>query len=196
VWKYNVVDGLRRWGKRNYWGQEYTRFNRWLDSLYRKEWYVNVGKRLDSLECTIKYIGRCAKRPVIAETRLKSFDGEIVTVSRRDKVLQREVMLRLPVSEFIGKVVRHIPEKHHRMIRSSGLFASRVKAEKLASVWAAVEDGGLPIHVPRPVRSWRERMIEWNGKDPYWCACGQMMRIVALMIATKDGGWMRIEVPP
>jgi len=196
VWKYNVVDALRTWGKGRYTGDEYRRFNRWLDALYRKEWYVHVGKRLDSLEYTVKYIGRYAKRPVIAETRLKSFDGETVTVSHKDKVLQREVMLRLPVSEFIGKVVRHIPEKHHRMIRYSGLFASRVKAEKLGLVWAAMEEGGLPITAPRPVRSWRERIWEWTGVDPYRCSCGKMMRIVELVIATRGGGWIRVQVPP
>jgi hypothetical protein len=167
-----------------------------LDALYRKEWYVHVGKRLDSLEYTVKYIGRYAKRPVIAETRLRSFDGKTVVVSHKDKVLQREVMLRLPVAEFIGKLVRHIPEKHHRMIRYAGLFASRVKKEMLGRVRAAVEEGGLPMYAPKPVRSWRERMIEWTGEDPYRCACGKMMRLVELVIARKDGGWMRVPVPP
>lgn len=202
VWKYHVVNGLRRWGKQRYRGVAYTRFNRWLDFLYRKKWYVRIGERLDSLEFTIKYIGRYAKRPVIAETRLRSFDGETVEISHKDKVLQKEVILTMPVLEFIGKLVRHIPEKHHRMIRYSGLFASRVKAEKLSLVWAALEEGGLPIYAPRPVRSWRERMIEWKGEDPYRCSCGKMMRIVELVIAGRDAsklssrGWMRVEVPP
>lgn len=196
VWKYHVVDGLRQWGKQRYSGQEYVRFNRWLNMLYEKEWYVHVGKRLDSLEYTIKYIGRYAKRPVIAETRLRSFDGETVEISHKDKVLQREVMLRFPVSEFIGKLVRHIPEKHHRMIRYSGLFASRVKAEKLGFVQAALAEGSLPIYAPRPVRSWRERIWEWTGVDPYRCSCGKVMRIVELVIARRDGGWMRVAVPP
>jgi hypothetical protein len=196
VWKYHVADGLRRWGKERYAGAAYRRFNRWLDGLYRKEWYVHVGKRLDSLEYTIRYIGRYAKRPVIAETRLKGFDGKTVTVSHKDKALQREVMLRLPVEEFIGKVVRHIPEKHHRMIRYAGLFAGRVKAQKLGWAGAALEAGCLPIHAPRPVRSWRERMIEWTGEDPYRCSCGMMMCLRELVIATRDGGWMSVRIPP
>ena len=176
VWKYHVVDGLRRWGKERYNGQEYTRFNRWLDLLYQKKWYVHVGKRLDSLEFTIKYIGRYAKRPVIAETRLKDFDGETVTFSHKDKVLQKEVELRMPVLEFMGKLVRHIPEKHHRMIRYSGIFASRVKRGMLGKVQAAVGEGKLPIYAPQSVRSWRERMIEWTGGDPYRCACGKVIK--------------------
>ena len=131
VGRWRAINGLRQWGKGQYQGQAYTAYNRWLNTLYEKEWYVHVGKRLDSLEFTVKYIGRYAKRPVIAETRLKSFNGESVEFSHRDKVLQREVTLHMPVAEFIGKVVRHIPEKHHRMIRYSGLFANRVKLPDL-----------------------------------------------------------------
>jgi hypothetical protein len=196
VWKYHVVNGLRGMGKKRWEGGEYTKFNRWLDFLYRKQWYVRIGERLDSLEFTIKYIGRYAKRPVIAETRLKSFDGETVEVSHKDKKLQREVMLKMPVGEFIEKLVRHIPEKHHRMIRHSGIFSSRMKTEKSGLVHAALQEGSLPIFAPRPVRSWRERMIEWTGKDPYRCSCGKMMRIVELVIAKRDGGWMSVQAPP
>ena len=196
VWKYHVLNGIRQCGKKMHHGSAYTTFNRWLDFLYQKEWYVHVGERLDSLEFTIKYIGRYAKRPVIAETRLKGFDGETVTFSHKDKRLHTEVELRLPVAEFIGTLVRHIPEKHHRMIRYAGLFASRVKAAMLGKVQAAVGEGCLPIYAPKPVRSWRERMIEWTGLDPYLCRCGGMMRIVALVIVKKDGGTMRVAVPP
>jgi hypothetical protein len=196
VWKYHVVDGLRQWGKERYRGEAYRRFNRWLDVLYRKQWYVHVGKRLDSLEFTVRYIGRYAKRPVMAETRLKGFDGETVEFSHRDKVLQREVLLRLPVMEFIGKLVRHIPEKHHRMIRYAGIFASRVKQEALGLVQAALGEGCLPVYAPKGVRTWRERILEWTGVDPYRCRCGGMMRLLELVIVKRGGGMMRVTVPP
>jgi len=196
VWRYHVVHGVRELGKKRWKGIQYTKFNRWLDMLYRKKWYVNVGKRLDSLEFTVKYIGRYAKRPVIAETRLKSFDGETVAFSYKDKELQKEILLRLPVAEFMGKLVRHIPEKHHRMIRYSGIFASRVKQKMLGLVHAAIEEGGLPIHTSKRVRSWRERVIDWTKVDPHQCSCGRMMRMTELMIALKDGRWMRVMIPP
>lgn len=207
VWRYHVVDGLRQLGKKRWKGGEYTKFNRWLDLLYEKKWYVNVGKRLDSLEFTVKYIGRYAKRPVIAETRLKSFDGESVSFSYKDRELQTEVILTMPVLACIGKLVRHIPEKHHRMIRHSGLFASRVKQQMLGLVSAALGEGSLPIHTPtcpsvahrrrgKRVRSWRERVVDWSQKDPHQCSCGRMMRMVELVIAAKDGGWKRVRAPP
>lgn len=196
VWKYHVIDGLRQYGKRRWKGAGYRAFNQWLDFLYRKEWYAHVKERLDSLEFTIRYIGRYAKRPVIAETRLKEFDGETVTVSHKDKKLGQEVILKMPVLEFIGKLVRHIPEKHHRMIRYSGLFAGRVKAEKLGLVRAALKEGALPIYTPMPVTSWRDRMKRWTGVDPYLCSCGEMMRMAELIIVMRDGGRMRVSVPP
>jgi hypothetical protein len=102
----------------------------------------------------------------------------------------------MPVREFIGKLVRHIPEKHHRMIRYAGIFAGRVKREKLGLVMAALGEGCLPVHAPKPVRSWRERMIEWTGVDPYRCVCGKTMRMAELVIVKRDGGTMRVVVPP
>ncbi len=196
AWKYAVVNGIRQWAKGMYTGKRYTRFNRWLDTLYRKEWYVNVGKKLDSLEFTIRYIGRYAKRPVMAETRLKEFDGETVVFTHKDKVLQKEMEIRLPVGEFIGKLVRHIPGKHHRMIRYSGVFASRVKQEKLGMVQAALGGGYLPVYAMKKVRTWRERMREWTGVDPYQCSCGRMMALVELVVRVKGGGMAVIRGPP
>jgi hypothetical protein len=196
AWKIQVIRGVRRWGKRQYQGKEYTRFNAWLNFLYQKEWYVHVGKRLKSLEFTVKYVGRYAKKPVIAETRLKGFDGEMVTFTHRDKVLQREVEICLPVMEFIGKLVRHIPDKHHRMIRYSGLFANRTKKEKLALVRAAIGDGCLPVWTTRPLRTWRERVQEWTGVDPYQCSCGKIMRLVVLVVRVRSGEMVAIRAPP
>lgn len=196
VWRYHVVNGVRELGKKQWKGAQYTKFNRWLNMLYQKKWYVNVGKRLDSLEFTVKYIGRYAKRPVIAETRLKSFDGETVSFAYKDGGLQKEVVLQIPVLEFIGKLVRHIPEKHHRMIRYSGLFASRVKQKMLGLVHAALKDGALPIHTPKKIRSWRDRIIDWSHVDPHQCTCGKTMRLVELVIALRNGEWKRVTMPP
>jgi hypothetical protein len=196
VWRYHVVDELRKLGKQRCQSVEYRKFNRWLNMLYAKKWYVNVGKKLDSLEFTVKYIGRYAKRPVIAETRLKSFDQNTVEFSYKDRSLEDEVLLKLPVLEFIGKLVRHIPERNHRMIRYSGIFASRVKQKMLGLVSAALGESTLPLHTPRRIRSWRERVIDWAKVDPHQCSCGQMMRMAELMIALKDGGWKRVMVPP
>ena len=202
-WRYHVIDGVRQWAKGRYVGKVYTKFNGFLDFLYRKEWYVNAGERLESLEFTVKYIGRYAKRPVIAETRLKEFDGETVVFSHKDKVRKQEVEIRLPVMEFIGKLVRHIPGKNHRMIRYSGIFANRVKRKMLGLVRAAVVPGAMPMFVAKPVRSWRERMRSWMGIDPYQCSCGRMMELVYLavprstcVVRVKEGGMMVIRGPP
>ena len=127
---------------------------------------------------------------------MKGFDGEVVSFSYKDRELREEVLLCLPVAEFIGKLVRHIPEQGHHMIRYSGIFGSRVKREMLGKVRAALEEGALPISAPKRVRSWRERIIDWSHVDPHQCSCGRMMRMVELVIALQDGGWMRKTIPP
>lgn len=196
AWKYGVVNGIRQLAKKRCTGKAYTRFNRWLNFLYEKKWYVHVGEHLDSMEVTVRYIGRYTKRPVMAETRLKEFDGKTVTFTHKDKQVQAEVEIRLPVEEFIGKLVRHIPEKNHRMIRYAGIFAARVKREKLALVRAALGEGCLPMYALKPVPSWRERIRTWTGIDPYQCSCGNMMELVYLVVRVKGGKMMTIRGPP
>ncbi len=36
----------------------------------------------------------------------------------------------LPVMEFIGRLIRHIPEKHYKMIRYGGIYARRREIDK------------------------------------------------------------------
>jgi hypothetical protein len=198
-WRYHVIDELRQWGRKKWEKKEYDVFNCDLNAWYvldgKKEWYVHWGKRLKSLEYTVKYVGRYTKKPVIAETRLKGFDGEVVEFSHRDKVRKEEVMIRMEVREFIGRLVRHIPEKNHRMIRYAGLFANCVKKEMLARARSVLLDC-LPVYVEKPVRSWRERIWEWTGVDPYRCACGGMMELVCVVVRVKGGGMIAIRGPP
>ena len=90
-WKRNVVTALRGLAKKvfcNDWKQ-YNAFNSVLNALYKKTWYVNLWRTLKSLEFTVHYIWRYAKRPVLAETRLESFDWENVSFSFKDKLTKK-----------------------------------------------------------------------------------------------------------
>jgi hypothetical protein len=198
-WRFHVSREVRRWGKKKWEKREYAVFSRAVNSWYvldgKKEWYVNWGKKLKSLEYTVKYVGRYTKKPVIAETRLKSFDGEVVEFSHKDKVRKEEVTIQMEVREFIGRLVRHIPEKHQPMIRYAGLFANCVKKEMLARARSVMLDC-LPVCVEKPVRSWRDRIWEWTGVDPYQCSCGGMMELVLLVVRVKGGGMVVIRAPP
>ena len=97
--------------------------------LYKIIWYVHIGEKLENAEFTTKYIGRYAKRPCISEAKIIGYDRERKTVSfrYRDKHTNTEKTETMPVMEFIGRLVRHIPEKNYRMIRYYGIYANSVK---------------------------------------------------------------------
>ena len=70
-------------------------------------------------------IGRCLGPPVIATSRIDKYDGGFVTFHynrHEDNACAEET---LPVMEFINRLIRHIPEKHFKMIRYGGIYAPR-----------------------------------------------------------------------
>lgn len=197
-WKYHLVSALRLWAKSVFSDSKYKTFNTFLDSLYKKDWYINVGKKLDSLEFTIRYIGRYAKRPVLAETRIIDFDGENVSFSFRDKQTKKESVLSFPVFEFIGKLIRHIPIKNHRMIRYSGIFANRVKATLLLLVQNLLSANKQKlVYLKQNVLSWRDRIKLFTNIDPLQCPnCSRIMYLASISIRLRDGSLKCINFSP
>lgn len=144
-----------------------------------------MGITLPDARFTTSYIGRYAKRPAIAESRIKNYDGTNVTFEYQDK--RRGIFRRitLTVLEFIGKLIRHIPEKGFRMIRRSGIFSNRTCSRDLpiARVALKLREGTHPESL-----TWRQRRLTQNGIDPLACPmCGTEMILVEVAFRTRDG---------
>lgn len=163
----------------------YTAFNSWLTQFYKKEWYVRLGKSLEEKKATVRYVGRYTKRPVIAEYRIQYFDGRTVTFSYKDRATGQNTTLSLPVAEFIGKLVQHIPDMHYRTIRHSGIFANRVRTQALQKARHLLNQ----IPKPKPKHlSYRELFQKTFNQDPLACPkCGAtMILIYVLFVSTCD----------
>jgi hypothetical protein len=104
-----------------------------VDQFYKKEWYVNIGRTLKESGHTVRYVGRYSKKPVMAESRIESFDGNLVTFSYKDYSDNTVVSTTVTVEEFISRLIRHIPDQHFRNIRHSGIFANRVRTKCIAT---------------------------------------------------------------
>ena len=79
----------------------------------------------------IKYIGRYLGRPVIATSRIDSYDGVCVTFHynrHEDNQLITETIYAL---DFISRLTQHIPEKHFKMIRYYGIYARHRQSDLL-----------------------------------------------------------------
>ena len=78
----------------------------------------------------IKYIGRYLGRPVIATSRIDSYDGDNVTFHYNRHEDDKYVVETIPAIDFIKRLIRHIPEKHFKMLRYYGVYAKHHKQEK------------------------------------------------------------------
>ena len=101
--------------------------------IYQKDkngFYVYAKPNLCDPDTIIKYISRYLGRPVIALSRIDSYDGESVTFHynrHEDNVFVRKT---LPVIDFIKLLIQHIPEKNFKMTRYYGLYARRRDSDK------------------------------------------------------------------
>ena len=83
------------------------------NKLWEKDWYVYIGEKLDNATHTVKYVGRYAKRPCLSEARITAYEKENNLVSFRyhDKLTKEERDMDITIDEFIGSLIRHVPEK-------------------------------------------------------------------------------------
>ena len=160
-----------------------------LRILFSVTWYVHVGEKLGNADYTVRYIGRYAKRPCLSEAKIVSYDGEFVTFEYKDKLLGEYARLRLTADEFIGRLIRHIPENGFRMIRYCGFYSNRTpeKKEKLRSSLPRSYRGAFRFE-KNTAQTWRERIAEKFGADPLACPkCGEVMKLCEIAYRARDG---------
>jgi hypothetical protein len=136
--------------------------------VYAPQGKVEVAKQL-------KYIGRYMRRPAIGINRIESYDGETVSFKYQDKTSGEEKVETVSVEEFIGRLIKHIPEEQFKVIRHYGIYSRRIKrlSKKLISEWQKKVRRWI-IAVKKQVRrKWSERIKIQTGKDPMKCEkCG------------------------
>lgn len=150
-------------------------FNAYLSPLYKKEWFISLGKSLEDAEPSIRYIGRYCKRPVMAESNITAFDGKNVSFQFKDRATKKITTLTLGVQEFIGRLVQHIPDQHFRILRHAGIFANCVRKKKLKKSRILLKQNEKTIP---PRLTWREMFMNTFQKDPLTCSiCHGIMKL-------------------
>lgn len=71
----------------------------------------------------VKYIGRYLGRPVIATSRVDTYDGDFVTFHYNQHEDDVFVLETIPVMEFIKRLIRYIAEKHYKIIHYGSIYA-------------------------------------------------------------------------
>jgi hypothetical protein len=134
--------------------------------------YVRAKPNLCTPDITIKYISRYLGRPVIATSRIDSYDGEAVTFHFTKHEDNKPVTECIPALDFIKRLIVHIPEKHFKMLRYYGLYAKHHKQEKVLRRCIS----GEKRKFLRSTLYWRESILLSFGYDPLKCPkCGTSM---------------------
>ena len=110
-------------------------FNSFLNQLYKKHWLVHCSKASEDYQYILNYLGRYVKRPAIAQSKLRHYDGNTVTFDYLDRTHKKNTRLQLSVNDFIGRFIQHIPDAHFRMIRYYGVLSHRLRGELLPKVY-------------------------------------------------------------
>jgi hypothetical protein len=196
MWRYHCITAFRkahragafRFPKKSRFLKKFPCFNKMLSNLYQKIWYVHIGAALGDPGATVRYIGRYTKRAVLAEYRITHYDGKFVRFRFKDYAKGGKISYKhLPVLAFLGRLIRHIPDKHFKMIRYAGIFAPRWKARYLEQARAALQQ---PAAVTVPATSslpWRERRLAAGDPDPLLCRICQLpMRLVGKIFGSHQ----------
>lgn len=153
--------------------------------LYSLNWYLYINMEVLDVKFTAQYIGRYAKRPALAETRIIDYNERLVTFFYKQRS-KPTVYCKLPVEEFILKLIQHILPPQFRVIRYYGLLANRV-SKKFKGI---ISNLLRYIQNIPPFPNWRQRQLKLTGLDPLLCpVCGKEMilREVAFFSSASGG---------
>ena len=107
--------------------------------------------------------------------------GDFVTFHYNRHKDNKYVEETLPVMDFIKRLIRHIPEKHYKMIRYGGLYARHREIDKKLHRAISREKH----HIYRSFNQWRTAILLSFGYDPLKCECGTTMLFLELYFNHK-----------
>ena len=152
-------------------------FDKFLNHLYNKRWIVHCSKPSRDHKINVDYLARYTKRPAIAESKLKHYDGYEVTFRYLDHSSKTYRNFKLTAEQFIARLIQHIPDTGFRMIRYYGFLAQRVRGTLLPQVYDLLKQ--IPKTSKAP--SYAELIYRSFGFDPLICIlCGQKLLLTTL----------------
>ena len=144
---------------------------------HQQGFYVYAKPYLCDPRIVVKYIGRYLGRPVIATSRIDKYDGEMVTFHYNRHEDEQYIEETIPAMEFIQRLIRHIPEKHFKMIRYGGIYARHREID--SKLYRAISKS--KHHIYRSFNQWRTAILSSFGYDPLVCPdCQHRMEFLEL----------------
>ncbi|MFH1760270.1 MAG: IS91 family transposase, partial [bacterium] len=192
MWKYSIITLFRKEFKAGRLKMPpalkhittYKAFYSWTVHLYNKTWVVHLNKQSDNMKANVEYLGKYLKRPPIGETRIKAYDGKFVTYHYLDHYTKTNMIMKLPVLEFIARLIVHIPDKNFRSIRYYGFLANRVVGKLLPIVHQLLKMKN--IVKTKVCTTWRDMIKKTFNYDPIQCpVCNTIMKLSNIIFSSN-----------
>lgn len=146
-----------------------------LNKLGRKKWNVCIRERYAHGNGVLTYLGRYMRGGAISNRRIISSDEEHVRFRYKDYREESETggknskVMELSVNDFVRRVLLHVPEPGHKIVRAYGLYAGSRRSD-LNSCRQLL--GQKPVQEPEK-RTWQECVTGLGDTDPSRCpVCG------------------------
>lgn len=193
MWRHGIIKLFRK----KYYQQELTilptlqkqlnhiySFNHFLNFLFEKRWVVHCSKPSANHKINVNYLARYTKRPAIAESKLKHYDGNEVAFKYLDHNTKTYRRFTLTTDQFIGKFIQHIPDVGFRMIRYYGFLANTVRGKLLPIVYSLLGHE-QPEILPAPTFA---QLIQKNFNfNPLTCIlCSQQLVLSNVTFGTTS----------
>ena len=144
---------------------------------HKHGFYVYAEDKKCDPNTAAKYIGRYLGRPVIATSRIDKYDGEYVTFHYNRHEDDKYIEETVPAMDFIKRLIRHIPEKHFKMIRYGGIYARHRDTDSNLRRVISKEKH----HFYCSFKKWRTAILSSFGYDPLQCpGCKHQMEFLEL----------------
>lgn len=155
-----------------------------IDRLFKDNnqgFYVNGASKMTSARYAARYIGRYMARPALAEYKISSYDGKKVTFWYESHETGQREYQTLEATDFIKRLIDHIPPKGFKMVRHYGLYARRSKSiakEILKGCRKFIQSSFEFVTGLSKNLNWRQRLTRSFGQDPLICPhCAQEMEL-------------------
>jgi hypothetical protein len=158
-------------------GPSFKKTKAFIYKQCKKGFYVYAKPQACNPNIVASYIGRYLGRPVIANSRIDDYDGDFITFHynrHEDDVLVTE---KIPVLDFIQRLIQHIPQKHFKMIRYYGIYARHRKEDKRLFRAISKQKHTFLVSLNR----WRHSILRSFGYDPLQCPhCRESMTFISI----------------
>lgn len=121
----------------------------------------------------VEYVLRYCGRPCFAQYRIIDIENNYIIFWYQRHEDDKFVVVKVHIFEFIGRLIKHIPEANFKTIRYYGFYSS-TSHPLLATARKLIEKTKEAFY--KSLTKWRNLMTISFANDPLLCSCGTIMK--------------------